>query len=216
MIKIAPSILSADFGNIGADVKRIGECGADLIHCDVMDGNFVPNITFGPDMIKALHRYTDLTLDVHLMIDNPEFYIPAFAKAGADIISFHYELHYKQKPLKMIELIKNEGKKAAIAINPDTEPEALEEFLPYLDMVLIMSVYPGFGGQSFIESSLIKISKVRKMIEKSGRDIDIEVDGGVTLGNYKSIINAGANVLVAGTTIFKSEDPAKTISQLRI
>ncbi len=215
MIKIAPSILAADFSKMGAEVKRMEECGADLIHCDVMDGNFVPNITFGPDMIKAVKRNTNLPLDVHLMIDNPAFYIPAFADAGADILTFHYELHYKHKPMEMIKMIKDKGVKAAISVNPDTEPEGLEEFLPYLDMVLIMSVFPGFGGQSFIPSALDKIKKVKAMADAAGRQIDIEVDGGITLANIGSVLEAGANVIVAGTTVFRADNPAEAIRGLR-
>lgn len=215
MIKIAPSILAADFAKMGDEVKRMERCGADLIHCDVMDGNFVPNITFGPDMIKALKKSTALPLDVHLMIDDPAFYIPKFAAAGADILTFHYELHYKHKPAEMIKLIKENGVKAAIAINPDTEPEGLAEFLPDLDMVLVMSVYPGFGGQSFIPTALDKIRKVRAMANAIGKDLDIQVDGGITLDNIKSVLDAGANVIVAGTTVFRAENPAATIRGLR-
>ncbi|MBS7262654.1 MAG: ribulose-phosphate 3-epimerase [Eubacteriales bacterium] len=215
MIKIAPSILAADFADMGAAVKKIEKAGADLVHCDVMDGNFVPNITFGPDMIKALKRYTALPLDVHLMIDDPAFYIPIFAKAGADILTFHYELHYKHKPAEMIRLIKENGVKAAIAINPDTEPEGLTEFLPMLDMVLVMSVYPGFGGQSFIPSSLDKIAKIRRKAQELGLDIDIEVDGGINAQNVVDVKKAGANVIVAGTTVFKAPDTAAIIAELK-
>ena len=204
MIKISPSILSADFANLERDIKIIENAGSPYVHIDVMDGHFVPNITFGPSMVAAIRKITDIVLDVHLMIENPEKYVTAFLEAGADIITVHLEC----KP--DIEFIHSEvkkfGKKLGITINPPTPVSELTPYISKADMVLIMSVNPGFGAQSFIETSLDKISEVRKL----NSDIDIEVDGGIKLNNVNKVIDAGANIIVAGSAIFGAEDVAQT------
>lgn len=210
-IIIAPSILSADFSQLGQQVKEAAHAGAEYIHVDVMDGHFVPNITIGPLIVEALRPIadaTDIVLDVHLMIEQPANYIEAFAKAGADIITVHVEadkhLH------RTIEAIKELGCKAGVTLNPATPIMALEEVLPLVDLVLIMSVNPGFGGQSYIPSSTDKIRRVRQLLDAMGSNADLEVDGGVKLHNVNEIVDAGANVLVAGSAIFGGE---KTIDE---
>ena len=200
-IKIAPSILSADFSKLGEEVRLITEAGADYIHIDVMDGHFVPNITIGPCVIKDLRKHSNLTFDVHLMIENPEKYVEEFAKAGSDIITVHAEA-CKDLP-KIVKLIKFLGKKVGVSIKPDTPADVLDEVLEDLDLVLVMTVYPGFGGQSFIESQLEKISILRKKIDTLGKAIDLEVDGGINESTCKKAIEAGADVLVAGSATFK-------------
>ena len=212
MIKIAPSILSADFAKMGEAVEFIDSCGADFIHCDVMDGAFVPNITFGAGMVKALRKHTDKPLDVHLMVEKPERYIDDFVSAGADYITIHFEATVH--PHRTLEYIRSKGVKAGIVYNPGTSVESLTYLLDSVDMVLIMSVNPGFGGQKYIPSSLEKIKKVKEII--GDREILIEIDGGVNLDNAKDIISAGANVLVAGNSVFSAEDPKKVIEQLKI
>lgn len=213
MIKIAPSILSADFSAMGRAVELMQASGADYIHCDVMDGIFVPNITFGPPMIKSIKKHADIPLDVHLMIDRPERYIDAFADAGADIITIHAEatLHAE----RTLAYIKSKGIKAGIVLNPATHEDAVQYVMHLVDMILLMSVNPGFGGQKFIPAVLPKVEKVREMIEKSGRDIELEIDGGVNFDNIGDIINAGANVIVAGNTVFSYPDPAEAIARLK-
>lgn len=213
MIKIAPSILSADFSAMGRAVELMQASGADYIHCDVMDGIFVPNITFGPPMIKSIKKHADIPLDVHLMIDRPERYIDAFADAGADIITIHAEatLHAE----RTLAYIKSKGIKAGIVLNPATHENAVQYVMHLVDMILLMSVNPGFGGQKFIPAVLPKVEKVREMIEKSGRDIELEIDGGVNFDNIGDIINAGANVIVAGNTVFSYPDPAEAIARLK-
>lgn len=213
MIKIAPSILSADFSAMGQAVELMQASGADYIHCDVMDGIFVPNITFGPPMIKSIKKHADIPLDVHLMIDRPERYIDAFADAGADIITIHAEatLHAE----RTLAYIKSKGIKAGIVLNPATHEDAVQYVMHLVDMILLMSVNPGFGGQKFIPAVLPKVEKVREMIEKSGRDIELEIDGGVNFDNIGDIINAGANVIVAGNTVFSYPDPAEAIARLK-
>ena len=211
MIKIAPSILSADFADMGRNVEFIDKCGADLIHCDVMDGAFVPNITFGAGMVKAISKHTDKPLDVHLMIEKPERYIDDFINAGAGYITIHYEA--TDHPQRILEYIRSKGVKAGIVYNPATPVDSLEYLLDSLDMVLLMSVNPGFGGQKFIPSTLEKIKKVKSIIGE--RNILIEVDGGVNLENAKDVINAGATVLVAGNSVFGSADPMATIKELK-
>ena len=213
-IKIAPSILSANFSKMGEEIIELEKSGADLIHCDVMDGVFVNNITFGIKMIEDIRPLTKLPLDCHLMIVNPEKYVERFAKAGADIITVHYEAC--QNNLKeVLERIKATGVKCGAVINPDTSVDKIQDIIPMCDMVLVMSVFPGFGGQKFIAETLDKVREIRKIIEKSGKDIDLQIDGGVTEENVAEIKAAGANVIVAGSTVFKAEDKAKTISLLK-
>lgn len=210
---IAPSILSADFARLGEEIRSVEAAGADWIHCDVMDGHFVPAITIGPLVVKAVSAITKLPLDVHLMIENPDQYIPEFAAAGAQIITIHQEacphLH------RSINLIKESGAKAGVSINPSTPVSVLENILEEVDLVLIMSVNPGFGGQKFIEACLPKIARLRQMIEVTKRDILLEVDGGIKADNAARLAEAGADVFVAGSAIFGSEDYAKTIAAFR-
>ena len=210
---IAPSFLSANFLTLEADCKMINESEADWFHLDVMDGRFVPNITFGPMIIDFIRKTTNKVCDVHLMIVEPEKYVEDFKKAGADILTVHIEtcthLH------RNIEQIKSLGMQAGVALNPHTPVESLKEVLDDLDLVLIMSVNPGFGGQRFILNTLQKIKDLRRMIDERGLATKIEIDGGVTLDNAHSIIHAGADVLVAGNTVFKSKDPKATIAQLK-
>jgi ribulose-phosphate 3-epimerase len=213
MVKISPSILSADFARLGAEIQAIERGGADYVHVDVMDGHFVPNITIGPLVVDAVRKITDLPLDVHLMIENPDLFIPEFAKAGADIITVHQEavphLH------RTVQLIKSLGKKAGVSINPATPAATLEMILDDLDLVLVMTVNPGFGGQSFIETCLPKIRDLRQMIAARGLAVELEVDGGVKIDNIARIAAAGADVFVAGSAVFGTADYAATIAALR-
>jgi len=217
--KIAPSILSADFSVMGETIKKLEKCGADLIHCDVMDGTFVEPITFGGQMIKNIRPLTKLPLDAHLMIEHPKTQVKFFAEAGADIITVHYKACAKISQTYLretLELIKSYGVKCGAVVNPDVPVENIFGVFPLCDMVLLMSVYPGYGGQKFIGEVLQKVKKAREYAVKIGRpEMDIEIDGGVTLENCKEIREAGANVLVAGSTVFKSDDMAKTIAGLR-
>ena len=213
-IQISPSILSADFSKLGEEVVELEKCGADLIHCDVMDGVFVNNITFGLKMVADLRKITDLPLDCHLMIVHPEKYVERFAKAGADIITVHYEAC--QDNLKeVLALIKSAGAKCGAVINPDTPVEKIADVIPMCDMVLVMSVFPGFAGQKFIPEALDKLRQVKAIVEQCGKDIDIEIDGGVTEENVEEIKRAGANVVVAGNTIFKAQDKTACIAKLK-
>lgn len=213
-IKIAPSILSADFSKIGEEVKKIDECGADVIHLDVMDGVFVKNITFGPKFVKDLRGYTNKVFDAHLMIEKPWKYIENFAKSGADIITVHYEACGRR--LKdTLKAISSLGVKCGAVINPNTPVKKIRGVIEDCDMVLLMSVYPGFGGQKFIPEVLEKIKETKEIIDKSGKDIDLEIDGGITKENVSAVKKAGANVIVAGNTVFKEIDRAKIIKELR-
>lgn len=210
---IAPSILSADFARLGEEITAVAKGGADVIHIDVMDGHFVPNITIGPLVVKAVRRITDLPLDVHLMIENADAYLEDFADAGADWITVHVETGYHLH--RTIHRIKELGKKAGAVLNPATPLSSLEEILPDLDLVMLMTVNPGFGGQSFIESSLAKIRQLKKMIDDRGLNVGIEVDGGVSPKSIGAIAAAGANIFVAGSAVFGQDDYAKVIGELK-
>ena len=213
MVKIAPSILSADFSKLGEDIERIDKGGADFIHIDVMDGSFVPNISLGLPVIKSIRNRTDKVFDVHLMINNPSNYIDAFIEAGADIITVHYEAD--QHIDRTINYIKSKGKKAAISLNPGTPTSVLKDLIANLDMVLIMSVNPGFGGQKFIPYCLDKIREIKEFSNKLNPSLLIEVDGGVDKTNVKEIIEAGANVIVAGSAVFCGGEISDNIKSLR-
>ena len=212
MIIISPSVLAADFSRLGEDVKKAHKAGAEYIHLDVMDGIFVPNISFGPPIISSLRKVTDITFDVHLMITHPERYIKDYVDAGADIITVHYESTFDLA--SVIKQIKSYGAKAAVSIKPATSPEVLFPYLNDLDMVLVMTVEPGFGGQKMMPDMLKKVSVIREYANDKGIDIDIQVDGGITPENLKYATAAGANVIVAGSAIFKAEDPEKVISDM--
>ena len=203
-IQISPSILSADFSNLEKDIKKLETAAADMIHVDVMDGHFVPNITIGPPVIKALRNKTSLPFDVHLMISPVHKYIKDFANAGADIITIHPEATPNLQ--ESIDEIKSFKKKVGISLNPDTKIDIVEDYLDKVDLMLIMSVYPGFGGQKFISDVLEKIKSLKNLKDKKKLNFDIEVDGGINFSNFKSVIDAGANVLVSGTTIFKENN----------
>ena len=203
-IQISPSILSANFSELGNEIKRLEDAGADMIHVDVMDGHFVPNLTIGPPVIKALRNYSTLPFDVHLMISPVHKYIKDYADAGADIITIHPEATDNLE--ESINLIKKLNKKIGLSLNPDTPINIIKKILPSIDLVLIMSVYPGFGGQKFIPKVIDKIKELKNIKEKQNIKFDIEVDGGIDFDNSKLVVEAGANILVSGTTIFKNND----------
>ena len=213
MIKVAPSILSADIARLGEDVQMLTRCGADWIHVDVMDGHFAPNLTFGPITCAAVRAHTDLPIDVHLMVERPGDWIDPFLKAGASIITFHYEVeHHVQRQLQRI---RDAGARAGLVLCPATPVSMLEVALEYCDMVLLMSVNPGYGGQKFLPVVLDKVKKLRAMADARGMDLDIEVDGGINLQTAALCVEAGANVLVAGSAVFNDPDPAAIIKKLR-
>ena len=211
--KIAPSILSADFSRLGEEIRKVEDAGADWIHVDVMDGAFVPNITVGPFILEAVRKVTALPLDVHLMIERPEQYISEFADAGADIITVHFEacthLH------RTIQAIKEKGKKAGVSVNPATPLVSIKYVLGDIDLLLIMSVNPGVGGQRFIPSALEKIKKARQMVDKIGANVSIEVDGGVKLENIGEVASAGADIFVSGSGVFGTKDYKETIQEMK-
>ncbi|NRY64073.1 ribulose-phosphate 3-epimerase [Clostridium beijerinckii] len=212
MIKLAPSILAADFANLGAEIEKIDKAGAEYVHIDVMDGLFVPSLSLGFPVIKSIRKYSNRVFDVHLMVENPDRYIDETAQAGADIITVHVEackhIH------RTIQKIKEAGKKAGVVLNPGTPLETLEYILEDVDMVLLMTVNPGFGGQKYIETMTTKITNLRKMIEERKLTVNIEVDGGIKLDNLSKVIEAGANIIVAGSSIF-NEDTAKNIHNFK-
>ena len=213
-VKIAPSILSADFSKMGEEARSLEENGADMIHCDVMDGVFVNNITFGMKMVEDIRKLTKLPLDCHLMIVQPEKYVERFVQAGADIVTVHYEA-CGENLKNVLMLIKQAGAKCGAVINPDTPVSAIQDVIPLCDMVLVMSVFPGFGGQKFIPSALDKLREIRAIIDESGKDIDLQIDGGVTAENVAEIKAAGANVIVAGNAVFKAENRGEIIAKLK-
>ena len=214
MIKIAPSLLAADFSCLSNEIEKVDKAGADYIHVDVMDGRFVPNITIGPSVIKSIRKTTKIPFDVHLMIVEPERYIEDFAKAGADVITVHAEASNHLHGL--IQRIKDMGIKAGVAINPGTSPRSLDSIIEYVDLILIMTVNPGFGGQSFIPGVLHKISYVKKLISDMGLSTEVEVDGGITISTIPAVARAGASIFVAGTAVFGAADYKDIITELRM
>ena len=214
-ILISPSVLAADFSKLGDEVQSVSEMGADFIHLDIMDGHFVPNLSFGADIVRGLRPHSNLPFDVHLMITNPEIYISSYVDAGANLITVHPESTYHIH--SVLQQIKKSGLKAGVALNPGTPIEVLDNIIDVTDLVLVMTVNPGFGGQSFLLSQLAKISKIRSIIDKENYSIDLSVDGGINAKTAALAIDAGANVLVAGTSIFKSKDKTylESINRLR-
>ncbi len=210
---VSPSILSGDFANMGESVKKACDWGADLIHVDVMDGVYVPNITFGMPMVSAIKPYSSVPLDVHLMITEPEKYVGSFVDSGADIVTFHPDASKDVR--KGLDIIKSKGAKCGLVLNPDKPLDLVYPYLAEIDMVLLMSVFPGFGGQKFIESVLDKAKVLKEYIEKNNLNVDIEIDGGVSSKNAEKVRNCGVNILVAGSAVFKNENPSKEISLIK-
>ena len=213
MIKIAPSILSADFCNLERDIQRVHT--ADLLHVDVMDGAFVPNITIGIPVVKSIRSHTDMFLDVHLMIDKPVRYVEEFCKAGADLVSIHLEADHPTRIQQALDIIGDHGVKKAVALRPITSPEAILPYIDQLDMVLVMTVEPGFGGQAFMEHQLSTIARVREIIQAHNPSCDLEVDGGISPSTARRVVEAGANVLVAGSAVYGAPDISAAIAALR-
>ena len=213
-MKISPSLLAADFKNLGTEVDKIAKAGAEMLHLDVMDGHFVPNMSFGPDVIKAIRPVSDIFFDVHLMIERPERFVDKFIAAGADGVTIHFES--TEDPAAVLRSIRAAGKKAGLSISPDTPAEAIADLLDLADMILVMTVYPGFGGQKLIPTQLEKASRIRAMLDAKGLTAtDLQADGGIGLANLPDVLAAGINVVVAGTAVFGAPDPAAVIAQMR-
>ena len=211
---IAPSLLSADFSDLRKDIEMVNQSEADWFHLDIMDGHFVPNISFGIPVVKSIKKYANKTLDVHLMIKNPEDYLEKFVEVGADMITIHVEA-CKENTAHILKEIKERNVKAGLAINPNTDYKVIKEYINLIDMVCLMGVFPGFGGQKIIDSTFQRCKGIREIIDKNGENCHLEVDGGVTAENAKELLNSGADVLVAGSYVFRSKDPKQTISLLK-